>query len=46
MQNSQRSSSTLENLQAIRFIRFIHERGVSIRYKNRNIIDIEALGAD
>lgn len=39
-------SSTLENLQAIRFYRFIHQRGISIHYKNRNIVDIELLGVD
>lgn len=38
-------SSTLENLHAVPFYRFIHQRGISIHYKNRNI-DIEALGVD
>ena len=47
-ERTQQSSSTLENLQAICvfFYRFIHQRGISIHYKNRNIVDIEALGVD
>lgn len=40
--SSQQSSSILENLQAIRFYRFIHQRGNGIYYKNRIIVDIEA----
>lgn len=50
MKEKQKQSSTLENLPAIRFsgffffYRFIHQRSISIHYKNSNIVNIDALG--
>lgn len=40
-QNAQQLWSTLENLQAVRFYRFIHQRGVSVQYKNRITVDTD-----